>query len=38
VRLVAERVATVRGEDAAGLIERTGANAGRVFGRRVQPA
>ena len=38
VRLVAERVATVRGEEAAGLIARTGANAGRVFGPRVRAA
>jgi Tat protein secretion system quality control protein TatD with DNase activity len=38
VRLVAERVAAVRGEDASRLIERTGANAGRVFGPRVHPA
>ena len=38
VRLVAERVATVRDEDTAGLIARTGANAGRVFGRRMPPA
>ena len=38
VRLVAERVASVRGEDPAGLIERTGANATRAFGARVRPA
>jgi TatD DNase family protein len=38
VRLVAERVATVRGEETAVLVERTGANAGRVFGPRVHPA
>ncbi|TFG44446.1 MAG: TatD family deoxyribonuclease [Gemmatimonadales bacterium] len=35
VRLVAERVATVRGEDAPSLMDRTGQNAQRVFGDRV---
>jgi TatD DNase family protein len=38
VRLVAERVATVRGEEVASLIERTGQNAHRVFGGRLGPA
>ncbi len=38
VRLVAERVASVRGEDPALVIQRTGENAGRVFGPRVHPA
>jgi len=35
VRLVAERVATVRGETAPSLIAQTGRNARRVFGNRV---
>jgi TatD DNase family protein len=38
VRIVAERVAAVRGDEADRLIEQTGANAGRVFGPRVHPA
>jgi TatD DNase family protein len=35
VRLVADRVATVRGEAAPALIEQTGRNARRLFGNRV---
>jgi TatD DNase family protein len=38
VRLVAERVAAVRGEDPAALVERTGSNARRLFGARLDAA